>query len=200
MFRLSRITGILFLLSAAIYGNEGGGHGGAPPAEGAAAPPAEKISFEDKKQQGRTKEWSDVVSGLGSLKAKIASKEDTIKEIIHHKEHAKNKAEAEVLVNELLKEHKELSKLMEEYNSSAQLLKYRYPDVGITEKRKYEKLEMKSLDQYEESKTLEGQIKKTVTKLKSHYGVKDEKKPDTDVAKKPSFDNNYLAQPKILRK
>ena len=164
-----------------LLANEGGEHGAAP-AEGAAVP-IEKISYEDKKQQVRTREWSDVVSGLGSLKAKIATKEDTIKEIIHHKEHAKNKAEQEVLVNELLKEHKELTKMLDEYNSNAQLLKYRYPDVGITEKRKYEKIEMKSLDEYEKSQTIEVQIKKTVSKLKSHYGVKEEKKPDTEVAK-----------------
>ena len=39
-----------------------------------------------------------------SLKTKIKSKEDTIKEVIHHKNAAKRKTEAELLVSELLKE------------------------------------------------------------------------------------------------
>ncbi len=199
MFQLNKWMALVFVFSFQILANEGGEHAAAAAPEGAATP-VDKVSYEDKKQQVRTREWSDVVSGLGSLKAKIATKEDTIKEIIHHKEHAKNKAEQEVLVNELLKEHKELTKMLDEYNSNAQLLKYRYPDVGITEKRKYEKIEMKSLDDYEKSQTIEVQIKKTVSKLKSHFGVKEEKKPDAEIAKKPSFDNNYLAQPKILRK
>ena len=202
MYLRNKFLFFLIVLALSTRANEDAHGGGAAPAEGAATAgaPADKVSFEDKRQQNRTKEWMDVVSALGSLKAKIKSKEDTIKEIIHHKEHAKNKAEAEALVGELLKEHKELTKLMEEYNTSAQLLKYRYPDVGITEKRKYEKLELKTLDQFEESKTIEGQIKKTVSKLKTHYGVKDEVKPDTEAPKKPSFDNNYLAQPTTIKK
>ncbi len=189
---------ILFLLTLALNARSNE----APPEHGAAPATEEKskIPLEDKQQQDRTKEWMDVVSSLSSQKAKIKSKEDTIKEIIQHKHHAKNKAQAEGLVSELLKEHKELTKLMEEYNTNAQLLKYRYPDVGITEKRKYEKLEVKSLDEFEQGQTIEGQLKKTVTKLKTHYGVKEEKKLEGEVAKKPSFDNNYLAQPKILKK
>lgn len=201
MFLHSKLLALIFVFVVVAHANEDAHGGGAAPAEGAApAPEKDKVSFEDKRQQNRTKEWMDVVSSLGSLKAKIKSKEDTIKEIIHHKEHAKNKAEAEALVSELLKEHKELTKLMEEYNTSAQLLKYRYPDVGITEKRKYEKLELKTLDEFEEAKTIEGQIKKTVAKVKTHYGVKEEPKPDAETVKKPSFDNNYLAQPTTLKK
>lgn len=196
MYRRNKwiIAGLSLSLSFSAIANE------APPAEGAPAAEPPKISLEDKQQQERTKEWMDVVSSLSSQKAKIKSKEDTIKEIIQHKNHAKNKAAAEGLVAELLKEHKELTKLLEEYNTNAQLLKYRYPDVGITEKRKYEKLEVKSLDDFEQGQTIEGQIKKTVSKLKTHYGVKDDKKSDSEIAKKPSYDNNYLAQPKILKK
>ena len=197
MFQRSSVIALIVCLSTSVlHANEGGGeHGSAP-----AAAASEKIPFEEKQQQERTKEWMDVVTSLSSLKAKIKSKEDTIKEIIHHKNSAKNKAEAEALVGELLREHKELTKLLEDYNQSAQLLKYRYPDVGITEKRKYEKIEIKSIDDYEDAQTIEGQVKKTVAKVKIHYGVKDEKKPAAEEVKKPRIDNNNLAQPKILKK
>ncbi len=185
----------IFAINFFVSANEGGGeHGSAP----AAAP--EKLPIEERQQQERTKEWMDVVSSLSSLKTKIKSKEDTIKDIIHHKNAAKTKAEAEALVGELLREHKELTKLLEDYNQSAQLLKYRYPDVGITEKRKYQKIELKTIDEYEDSQTIEGQIKRTVSKVKTHYGVKDEKKTEAENIKKPSLDNNNLAQPKILKK
>lgn len=197
MFLLSKIIlTVFFAFSFAALANEGGG------GEQSSAPAAtpEKLPIEERQQQERTKEWMDVVSSLSTLKAKIKSKEDTIKEIIHHKNSAKTKAEAEALVGELLREHKELTKLLEDYNQSAQLLKYRYPDVGITEKRKYQKMDLKTIDEYEDSQTIEGQIKRTVSKVKTHYGVKDEKKAEVDAAKKPSLDNNNLAQPKILKK
>ncbi|MBL7546195.1 MAG: hypothetical protein JNL11_20410 [Bdellovibrionaceae bacterium] len=199
MYQFNKIV-ISFLLAFAVLseGNEGGGeHGAAAPAAGASA---ETIPYEDKKQQERTKEWMDVVSSLSSLKTKIKSKEDSIKEIIHHKRQTKNKAQAEELVAELVREHKELTKLLEEYNQSAQLLKYRYPDVGLTEKRKYEKIEIKSLDDFEQTQTIEGQLKRTVSKLKNHYGIKDQPTPELEAGKKPSVDNNTLAQPKILKK
>jgi len=196
MLQFSRVFILIFCLSASLAkANEGGGeHSGAP----AAAP--EKVPLEVKQQQERTKEWMDVVASLSSLKTKIKSKEETIKEIIHHKNGAKSKPEAESLVGELLREHKELTKLLEDYNQSAQLLKYRYPDVGITEKRKYEKIEIKSIDDYEDAQTIEGQVKKTVAKIKTHYGVKDDDKPAVEAEKKPSIDNNTLSQPKILKK
>lgn len=195
MYPLNRVILVgLLILSLAGLANEGGGENSA--AEAA----TDKVPIEEKQQQERTKEWMDVVSSLGSLRAKIKSKEDTIKGIIHQKNNAKTKAEAEALVGELLREHKELTKLLEDYNQSTQLLKYRYPDVGITEKRKYQKMELKTIDEYEDSQTIEGQIKRTVSKVKTHYGVKDEKKSDREVIKKPSLDNNNLAQPKILKK
>lgn len=199
MFLLNKILALLLLVCLAQANEEADPHA-TPAAGAAAAATSEKLPIEEKQQQDRTKEWMDVVSSLSTLKTKIKSKEDTIKEIIQHKHHAKSKAQAEELVGALIREHKELTKLQEEYNQAAQLLKYRYPDVGLTEKRKYEKLELKSLADYEESQTIEGKIKKTVSKLKTHYGVKEEKKPDVDSIKKINVDNNNLAQPKIIRK
>jgi hypothetical protein len=195
MFQHSKLMLAVFFTFAIGFANE------TADAEAASTPAADaNVPYEDKVQQDRTKEWMDVVSSLSASKTKIKAKEDTIKDIIHHKQKAKTKAEAEALVAELLREHKELTKLTEDYNTSAQLLKYRYPDVGLTEKRKYEKLEMKSLVEFEDSQTIEGQIKKTVSKLKTHYGVKEEKKAKEETVKKPGFDNNNLAQPRILKK
>lgn len=197
MFQHSKLAFKLIFLflvfSAATFANEAPT---TPPADGALE---SKVSFEDKQQQERTKEWMDVVANLNALKTKIRAKEDTIKEIIHHKNMVKNSAAAGGLVEDLLREHKELTKLLEEYNKGAQVLKYRYPDVGITERRKYEKLELRTLSEFEEAQTLGGKLKKTVSKLKTHYGVK-EKKSEIEKINKPNFDNNYLAQPKILKK
>lgn len=175
-----------------VFANEG------KPAEGAPAGEAPQ----DKTQQERTKEWMDLSAQISSLKTKIAGKEEAIKEAIKHKQHAQSKADAEHAVQTLLKEHGELKKLEEEYNEKTQLMKYRYPEVGITEKRKYERIKVKSLEDYEQMMSLEGEVKKSVIKIKEHYGIKDLEE-DVHIKDEPKDDpeeNNKLAKPIIIRK
>lgn len=156
----------------------------------------------DKAQQERTKEWMDLSSQISGLKTKINGKEEAIKEIIKHKHHAKNKSEAEHAVQNLLKEHAELKKLQEEYNEKTQLMKYRYPDVGVTEKRKYERIKVKSIEDYEQMIGLESDVKKSVIKIKEHYGIKDldEGTHQSQQPKDDPEENNKLAKPIIIRK
>lgn len=52
------------------------------------------------------------------------------------------------------------------------MLKYRYPDVGIT-KKESQRIKIKSIEDYEQIMTLEFQVKKSVIKVKEHYGIKD---------------------------
>lgn len=175
-----------------VFANEG------KPAEGA---PAGETP-QDKTQQERTKEWMDLSAQISSLKTKISGKEEAIKEAIKHKQHAHSKADAEHAVQTLLKEHGELKKLEEEYNEKTQLMKYRYPEVGITEKRKYERIKVKSLEDYEQMMSLEGEVKKSVIKIKEHYGIKDLEE-DVHIKDEPKDDpeeNNKLAKPIIIRK
>lgn len=183
----------ILLLSTWAFANEG------KPAEGAAA--AGEAS-QDKALQERTKEWMELSSQISSLKTKIGGKEEAIKEAIQHKHHATSKADAEHAVQTLLKEHGELKKLEEEYNEKTQLMKYRYPEVGITEKRKYERIKVKSLEDYEQMMSLEGEVKKSVIKIKEHYGIKDLDE-EVNAPKEPKDDpeeNNKLSKPIIIRK
>lgn len=193
MLQLNRKKIFLFILclftTVGVSANEKKAEG---PAEGEA----------DKAQQERTKEWMELSSQISGLKTKINSKEEAIKEIIKHKHHAKNKADAEHAVQNLLKEHSELKKLEEEYNEKTQLMKYRYPDVGVTEKRKYERIKVKSLEDYEQMMSLESDVKKSVIKIKEHYGIKDLDE-EAHQPQKPQDDpeeNNKLAKPIIIRK
>lgn len=175
-----------------VFANEG------KPPEGAAA----GETPQDKTQQERTKEWMDLSAQISSLKTKIAGKEDAIKDAIKHKQHASSKADAEHAVQTLLKEHGELKKLEEEYNEKTQLMKYRYPEVGITEKRKYERIKVKSLEDYEQMMSLEGEVKMSVIKIKEHYGIKDLDE-EVQIKNEPKDDpeeNNKLAKPIIIRK
>lgn len=189
---------IIIYLSLIANANETPPEQGSKP-EGAASTGGPN-SYE-KLEQDKTKEWVELVSEIATLKAKIKSKEESIKEAIHHKNSAHSKADAEHAVTSLLTDHKELTKLQEEYNTKTQLLKYRYPEVGISQKRNYERVEIRSLDEYEKMLTIEQVVKRAVSKAKTHYGVKedpkikDQKKPKEEVLEK-----NHLALPVILKK
>jgi hypothetical protein len=189
----SIVLSLFFLLSTAVLANEGKQAEGS--AGGGEAP-------QDKASQERTKEWMELSAQISSLKTKIGGKEEAIKEAIKHKQHATSKADAEHAVQTLLKEHGELKKLEEEYNEKTQLMKYRYPEVGITEKRKYERIKVKSLEDYEQMMSLEGEVKKSVIKIKEHYGIKDLDE-EVNATKEPKDDpeeNNKLSKPIIIRK
>ncbi len=159
-------------------------------------------SSEDKAQQERTKEWLDLTTQIGALKTKKSAQEENIKELIKYKNRAKNKDEIQNAVKNLLKEHAELRKIEEQYYEKTQLMKYRYPDVGITKQRKYERAKGKSLEDYEQMISLESEIKKTVIKMKEHYGVKEIEEPKTKEIKNidDMEEKNSLSQPVILRK
>ncbi len=159
-------------------------------------------SSEDKEQQERTKEWLDLTTQIGALKTKMSTQEENIKELIKKKNHSKNKEEIQNAVNNLLKEHAELKKIEEQYFEKTQLLKYRYPDVGITKQRKYERVKTKSLEDYEQMISLESEIKKTVIKMKEHYGVKEIEEPKTKEIKNidDMEEKNNLSQPVTIRK
>lgn len=159
-------------------------------------------SSEDKAQQDRTKEWLDLTTQIGALKTKMSTQEVNIKELIKKKNQSKNKEEIQNAVNNLLKEHAELKKIEEQYFEKTQLLKYRYPDVGLTKQRKYERVKTKSLEDYEQMISLESEIKKTVIKMKEHYGVKEIEEPKTKEIKNIDDleEKNNLSQPVTLRK
>lgn len=149
---------------------EGGGHGeSAENKGGAAAGPSAQ------------QQYMELIAKLSAGKSKIIAKQDSIKKLIEEKENTKSNSKASEIVDNLVAEYKELTSLIKEYEENRNTLKFRFPEKGSNEIRKYERIESKSLEEIQNQFSLEGRVLKTLKKAKQQYQIKDdENKPNKE--------------------
>ncbi|HRO67344.1 MAG TPA: hypothetical protein PL182_07260 [Pseudobdellovibrionaceae bacterium] len=114
-------------------------------------------------------EWVEIQSRLQTLKAKLSAKEKTVRELIAAKHHGQERESFE----HLKKEHAELRQLAQEYERQRNVLKYRYPEKGLKDERKYRRVEVKSLSDMENQIGMESVLQKTQNKILRQYGSTD---------------------------
>jgi hypothetical protein len=114
-------------------------------------------------------EWLAVQAKLQVLKSKIRSKTDTVRKLINDKHATSDEKTAVGIVNSLKVEYRDLQIAIREYEEQRNLMNYRFPEKGRSESRTYERMEIKPLEQMETEFSLEGKVKKTVSRLKSAY-------------------------------
>lgn len=149
---------------------EGGGHGESAEGKGGAAagPSAQQ-------------QYMELIAKLSAGKSKIIAKQDSIKKLIEEKENTKSNSKASEIVDNLVAEYKELTSLIKEYEENRNTLKFRFPEKGSNEIRKYERIESKSLEEIQNQFSLEGRVLKTLKKAKQQYQIKDdENKPNKE--------------------
>jgi len=193
----------LILISSLAFAEEHGGGGG------------EKAGGEEKKEGGgeeaapkerRTSEasYAEVQAKVSGLEAKVRSGEEEIAKLIAEKQHTSNPQRLGQIVSEMVKLHKEMQTNAREYEQQRSLLKYRYPEKGIGgEKREYERLEVKTLDEMEDSLSLSSSVNKTLKKVRTQYvkpdmPIKSEKK--SSKKSKEKTEEPSLTAPVILKK
>lgn len=218
--------GIFFLISNFSFiasAEEGGGHG-APAAEKGAEAPAEGghggaegaggTEGGDLRSRIKLKEWVEVETKLSTLKAKIESQSKIVNGLIAEKNHAHDKNEAADVATHLSKAHKELQVMIDEYEAQRNLLKFRYPEKGLTKERIYERIEIKSIEDMETQLSTEGKFKKVMTKVRSQFpmenskadqaeasqGKVDPKKIQKKQVKELPVQKNNLTEPIVLSK
>lgn len=149
-------------LGAAIpaLANEGGGEGG-----GEAA----------KSEKGGMPEWAEIQNRLQTLRAKVTAKEKIVRELIRDKQNEKDARKSVEIVENLKREHREFEAAAEEYEQQRNLLKYRFPEKGLKEERRYRRVDVRSLDEMETQMSMEGQLKKSLGKVRQQYGTPEEK-------------------------
>jgi hypothetical protein len=170
-------------------GEHGGGGEGAAPAK-----------------ERRTSEatYAEVQAKVSGLEAKVRSAEEEIAKLIAEKQHTTNPERTSQIVSEMVKLHREMQTNAREYDQQRSLLKYRYPEKGVGgEKREYERIEVKSLDEMEDSLSLSSSVNKTLKKVRTQYEkpdmpVKSEKK--TSKKSKDKNEEPALTAPVILKK
>ncbi len=188
------LIGMASLLTAPLALAEGGG--GGKPAE--AVPTASARSAEDS--------FAEVQARVAGLEAKIHSGETEIEKLIIEKQHSTNPERTQEIITQMVTLHREMSKNLKEYDQQRSLLKYRYPEKGGMAKREYERIEVKSLAEIEDSMSLSSSLNKTMQKVRTQYeSPMDEKslskkKSHTQGKKGRATDAPSLTDPLIIKK
>lgn len=156
-----RVPKILFsfftVLLSVSFASASDGHGEAPKE----AAPKEIKSAEDS--------YSVVQARVAALEAKIRSSEVEIQKLILEKQHSKDPVKVNEAIQHMMTLHKEMKQNLKEYDQQRTLLKYRYPEKGQVEKREYERIEVKSLEEMETQMSLGSSVKRTLKKVRTQY-------------------------------
>lgn len=185
----------LLLVSASAWASGGGEHGGG---HEAAAPATKEIKSSEES-------YNVVFARVQGLEAKVHSNQQEIEKLILEKQHTKDQVKVNEIIKQMLGLHKELSKNIKEYDQQRALLKYRYPEKGQTEKREYERIELKSIEDMESQMSLGSTLKRTLKKVRTQYGSPEErdvvhKSDTTKDSPKTSTESSSLIEPVILKK
>ena len=139
----------------------------------------------------QTQEWSLLQKELGEKKGKIEVQKKLVEELL-----AKSKSETVDMSPEQIKElkesHKKLSEMTEDYNQLLSKYEMRFPEKGLTQGRKYFRIDNLTLEQFESRMTLEAREKKLIKKIRTQYS-----KPDAEEIQKPSFDIKKDKKPEV---
>lgn len=190
---------ILLTASSIAFANEGGGHGGGEAKEG------EGKGEEKKEVKSAEESYAAVAAKVQALEAKVQSAEEELKKLIEEKQHTKDPAKLNEIVKQMLTLHKQLKENAKEYDQQRALLRYRYPEKGLTEKREYERVEVKSLEEMESQMSLSSSVKKTMKKVRTQYQTPEEVKAHDDKEAKKKANSAQpkkpdLTEPVIMKK
>ncbi len=154
-----------------------------PASEGAAPAEAESGGHGDSDAAGgsgakgpKLPEWADLMNRIAGTKAKIAAKQEQISKLIEEKNHmSKSDPHLRSIIDELKKEHQELTELNKEYEKQKTRYNYRFPEKGLKEMPQFQSMEIKPLNELEKDKIVDTELNKTLKKMRNTYGDTREK-------------------------
>lgn len=162
-FQVLKLTSVLFFVSSfAMAEDHGGGSG-----EGHGAPAA---AAETKEIKSTEESFAVVQARVAALEAKVRSGEAELQKLIQEKQNTKDAEKTNEIIKQMITLHKELENNLREYDQQRALLKYRYPEKGQMEKREYERIELKSIEDMETQMSLSNSVKRTLRKVRMQYG------------------------------
>ncbi|AHZ85906.1 hypothetical protein Bb109J_c0247 [Bdellovibrio bacteriovorus] len=150
---------LTILLSASVALASGGEEGGKP-ADAKDAP---------KEVKPREESYGVVQARVAALEAKIRAGETEIQKLILEKQHTKDPAKVNEILQHMMTLHKDLAKNLKDYDKERTLLKYRYPEKGLADKREYERIDLKSIEEMENQMSLGSSVKRTLKKVRTQY-------------------------------
>lgn len=147
-----------------------------------------------------------VQARVQGLEAKVRSAEEEIKKLIEAKHHTKDTEKANEIIKQMISLHREMEHNVKEYDQQRALLKYRYPEKGRSDKRAYERIDVRSIEEMEGQMTLSSAVEKTLNKVRTQYKSAESKEKKEVGAMSASEKNKSkraqpgLADPVVLKK
>jgi hypothetical protein len=139
----------------------------------------------------QTQEWSLLQKELGEKKGKIEVQKKIVEELL-----AKSRSDSVPMSSEQIKElketHKKLSEMTDAYNQQLTKYELRFPEKGLTQGRKYFRIDNLTLEQLENRMTLEAREKKLINKIRTQYN-----KPEEDKLKNQPTGNKIEKKPEV---
>lgn len=114
--------------------------------------------------------WVEIENKITELDAKIKAKNSNIQHLIEEKNHIDNNSPAlQSTVKEIVKEHREMRELVEEYDKNVAMLKYRFPERNAKAGRTYDRIEVKSVEDMEKAVGVDGKLNRNLRKMRSQF-------------------------------
>jgi hypothetical protein len=153
-------------------------------------------------QKKQANEPNELQSKVQALQAKVKSKEESINKLIEEKNRTKDPDKVAEIIKQMVSEHKEMSKMIEEYEQNRSLLRYRYPEKGFSGGRSYERMEVKPLDQMENQMSVEAKLNRNLKTLRSQYGepVEAQNQKKKKPGQKRENEAPSLTEPLVIQK
>lgn len=170
---------------------------------GKAEAPAGGKEAEGKKEPKKTEEeWPKVQAEVAALQAKIKQSEDTIKKLSEDKAKAPTETQKVEITKQMMTEHKALRDLAKEYEIKRNYFLYRFPERGSKEARKYQRIEVKPLEDMENQHSIESRVNQVMKTVRKQYGADEASKQKKESSKKDSKKSEEidLTAPLILSK
>jgi hypothetical protein len=132
------------------------------------------------KKEEKLPPWTEIQNRLAQIDARIKMKMDNLGKLIEEKQKLPaNSPRVKEVINQMISEHKELQKLASDYEKEKMIFKFRYPEKSAKAGRKYEPVEVKSLEEMETEMGIDGRLTRNMKKLRGQYGDQDNPRKKT---------------------
>ncbi|MEI7973457.1 MAG: hypothetical protein WCH11_03725 [Bdellovibrio sp.] len=114
--------------------------------------------------------WVKLQTDIQAMQGKILAAESNLNKLLLQKKTVvEGSAEAKLVVDELVKTHRSYKQLVEEYRRMESILKFRYPERGVTSHQQFKQVD--NLAELEHEVGVDSEITRTWSLLHSQYQV-----------------------------
>lgn len=107
---------------------------------------------------------------LTTLVGKVRAKEGEIADLIQKKKTTQDQKEMSVILDSLVKTHKEVEGLYQDLDKEMQHIRYEHPEEGTDIERQFRSYRLKTLNEYEAEGGIDGKLTDLKDKVKRKYG------------------------------